>query len=115
MADTASHRLRTKEVEYLLTALRAVESNDELFDFLLDVCTPREMIEMAQRLEVARLLTGGAAYTAIEAATGASATTIARVSKCLQFGNTGYEGVLLKLREMEETEGRSARPASSKD
>ena len=102
MADAASERLRTKEVEYLLSALRVADSNDELFAFLLDVCTPRELQEMAQRLEVARLLSNGVAYTAIEEATGASATTIARVSKCLQFGNTGYEGILLKLREIEK-------------
>jgi len=103
MTDTASHRLRTKDVEYLLTALGAAENNDEMFDFLLDVCTPRELNEMAQRLEVARLLSQGVAYTAIEKETGASATTIARVSKCLQYGNSGYEGILAKLAEKEET------------
>ena len=97
----ANHRLRTKEVECLLTAFRTLESNDAVFNFLLDVCTPRELLEMAQRLEVARLLSGGAAYTAIEEATGASATTIARVSKCLQFGNSGYESVLSRFREVE--------------
>ena len=94
-----TNKLRTKEVEYLLTALRTADNNDELFDFLLDVATPRELTEMAQRLEVARLLADGMAYTAIEEATGASATTIARVSKCLQYGNSGYEGALEKLRE----------------
>ena len=101
-----TEKLRTKEVEYLLTAFRVADSNDELFDFLLDVATPRELTEMAQRLEVARLLAGGAAYTAIEIATGASATTIARVSKCLQYGNSGYEVVLNKLKEIEGQEAK---------
>ena len=35
-----------------------------------------------------------AGYEAIEAETGASATTIARVSKCLSYGAGGYEQAL---------------------
>ena len=92
-----SHPLRNDDVELLLNALRSSKDNDELFNFLLDVTTPRELAEMAQRLHVARLLYEGMAYAAIEKETGASAATIARVSKCLQYGNLGYATILENL------------------
>jgi TrpR-related protein YerC/YecD len=49
---------------------------------------------MAQRLTVAALLDTGESYTVIEGKTGASATTIARVSKCLNYGTGGYRAVM---------------------
>ena len=41
-----------------------------------------------------RLLAAGQSYAKIEQATGASATTIARVSKCLSYGAGGYRSAL---------------------
>jgi len=98
-ASPAPHPLRTESVEGLLDTLRLAQDNDELFNFLLDVTTPRELTEMAQRLHVARLLADGMAYAAIEKATGASAATIARVSKCLQYGDTGYTTLLKRIED----------------
>ena len=57
--------------------------------------------ETSQRLAVARLLDQGLSYAAIEAQTGASATTIARVSKCLTYGSGGYEAALDILESQE--------------
>jgi TrpR-related protein YerC/YecD len=59
-----------------------------------DLCTIRELHEMAQRLTVAFMLDDGEPYTAIQDKTGASATTIARVSKCLNHGAGGYRGAI---------------------
>ena len=93
----AFNRVRTPEVEQLLTALGALDSNDERFALLLDLCTVREIHEIAQRLEVARLLGAKEPYAAIQQETGASATTVARVSKCLNYGEGGYQLVLSRL------------------
>ena len=87
-------RLRTPEVDDLLSALSALETPEEAYALLLDLCTVREIQEMAQRLEVARLLSAGEHYTAIQEATGASATTISRVSKALNYGADGYKRTL---------------------
>ncbi|MCL2379690.1 MAG: YerC/YecD family TrpR-related protein [Coriobacteriia bacterium] len=97
--NNAEHPLRTAAVEDLLTVLRKSENGDDLFNFLLDVSTPRELAEIAQRLQVARMLKDGMAYVTIEKKTGASATTIARVSKCLQYGNLGYAVAISKLEQ----------------
>lgn len=54
---------------------------------------------MAQRLEVARRLSQGEPYAAIQGETGASATTVARVSKCLNYGEGGYALALKALEQ----------------
>ena len=64
---------------------------------LEDLATFREIQEMSPRLEVARLLREGEPYVAIQKATGASATTVARVSKCLNYGEGGYRTTLERM------------------
>lgn len=86
--------LRTPEVENLLTVLASLDDKDTLFRLLEDMFTIREIRESSQRLAVARLLNQGKSYAWIEDATGASATTIARVSKCLAHGPGGYRAAL---------------------
>ena len=82
--------LRTPEVEDLLRVFAALDDEDTIFTLLEDLFTIREIKETSQRLAVARQLDAGKSYAAIEEATGASATTIARVSKCLSYGAGGY-------------------------
>lgn len=86
--------LRTPEVEDLLTVLATLDDKDTLYALLEDLFTIREIRESSQRLAVARLLADGQSYAKIEQATGASATTIARVSKCLSYGSGGYRAAL---------------------
>lgn len=96
--------LRTREVNDLLSVLAKIDDPDELFQLLEDLFTIREIKETSQRLEVARLLSEGRSYTAIETETGASATTIARVSKCLSHGSGGYSHALSVLKDQSEQE-----------
>ena len=94
--------LRTPEVENLLTVFARLNDNDTVFSLLEDLFTIREIRETSQRLAVARLLSAGKPYSAIEEATGASAPTIARVSKCLSYGAGGYAAALEALGDKEE-------------
>lgn len=86
--------LRTPEVNDLLYVLSKIDDTEELYRLLEDLFTIREIKETSQRLGVARLLDEGRSYASIELDTGASATTIARVSKCLSYGSGGYERAL---------------------
>jgi TrpR-related protein YerC/YecD len=86
--------LRTQEVENLLTVLSGTTNNNDAFSLLEDLFTIREIKDISQRLEVARLLKEGESYASIEKTTGASATTIARVSKALNYGSGGYQMAL---------------------
>jgi TrpR-related protein YerC/YecD len=83
-----------EQLDQLYAALARLKEPVDIAALLEDMCTIREVEEMAQRLEVARLLTEQASYTAITELTGASATTIARVAKALNHGAGGYEKVL---------------------
>lgn len=97
----SADRLRTPEVEELIAALLALEDADEAYALLQDLCTIREVQDMAQRLQVARMLSAGEHYAHIQEITGASATTISRVSKSLNYGADGYRAILGKLDSQE--------------
>lgn len=86
--------LRTQEVEQLLDVLSQITDKDTLYALLEDLFTIREIRESSQRLTVAGMLDKGFSYAQIEETTGASATTIARVSKCLGYGSGGYRAAL---------------------
>ena len=93
--------LRTPEVEDLLEVLVAIRDKDVAYALLEDLFTIREIRESSQRLAVARMLDQGSSYAKIESTTGASATTIARVSKCLSYGSGGYRAALDALAAVE--------------
>ena len=94
--------LRTPDVESMLCVLAELDDKDTLFALMEDLFTIREIRESSQRLAVARMLDQGNSYSKIEEATGASATTIARVSKCLGYGSGGYRAALDVLARIEE-------------
>ena len=54
---------------------------------------------MAQRLQVALLLSEKEIYSEIAKKTGASTATISRVSRCLNYGSDGYGTVIERLGE----------------
>ena len=57
---------------------------------------------IAQRLQVAKLLSEKRTYAEIEALTKASTATISRINKCLVYGADGYRRVLERLKENED-------------
>lgn len=87
----------TPEVDALLRAFCSLETPDEARALLLDLATPREIADFAQRLEVARRLSAGESYVAVSSHTGASSTTVSRVSKCLNGDRGGYRVVLDRI------------------
>lgn len=82
-------------------ALLHLENLEECYAFLEDVCTIREIMDLAQRLSVAKMLSEKVSYSEINAKTGASSATICRVSKCLEYGNGGYKKILERIKESE--------------
>ena len=61
------------------------------------ICTINEIHAIAQRLQVAKLLSKKKTYSEIEEVTKASTATISRINKCLLYGADGYKYVLDKL------------------
>ena len=90
-------KLHTEEVDTLFNAILSLETVEECYNFFEDICTVKEIIDIAQRLKAAKMLKDGANYTQIAEATGMSTATISRVNKCLEYGNGGYDTVLARL------------------
>ena len=86
-----------KSTDELCEALLSLETKDEIYAFLEDVCTIKEALDISQRLSVAKMLDEGISYAKITASTGASTATISRVSKCLNYGSGGYNAAIDKL------------------
>lgn len=78
----------------LARAVALTRDEHDAAALLVDLCTEREISDLAQRLEVARLLDAGESYLAVQQATGASSTTVSRVSKFLNGKAGGYRHVL---------------------
>lgn len=89
-------------IDRLYAALCSLETSAEAQALLCDLCTPHEVEELARRLEVAMLLREGQSYLTVSQATGASSTTVSRVSKCLNGKVGGYRLVLDRLDENDE-------------
>ena len=81
-------------LDALIEALLLLDGEAECRAFLNDLCTPRELDDLSQRLQVAALLKDGRNYQDISKITGASTATISRVKQALVRGSGGYETVL---------------------
>lgn len=89
--------LRTDEMNHLFEAILSLENLDECYDFFEDICTVNELVAMAQRFEVARMLRKNRTYLDIAAKTGASTATISRVNRTLNYGTDGYDMVINRI------------------
>jgi TrpR-related protein YerC/YecD len=87
----------TKEVDDLYNAILQLESLDECRKFFRDLLTEYEIKEFVERWKAAQMLADGIPYTQIEAETGLSTRTIARVGRWLKKGKGGYS-MMLKRR-----------------
>ena len=89
------HQL-TKDEKELFAAILSLSSEEECAAFFEDICTIKELGDLAQRWCVAKMLSRGEKYQTIEEQTGASTATISRVNKCLNYGSGGYRMVIDK-------------------
>ena len=90
-------KIRTEEVDHLFEAILTLQNKDECYQFFEDVCTVNELLSLAQRYEVAQMLRNKNTYLEIAEKTGASAATISRVNRSLNYGNDGYDMVFKRL------------------
>ena len=81
------------ELYRIIADLASAEECELLFE---DLCTKKEVEKMAERLYAAKLLMSGMTYNQVIAETDISSATLARVSKCIQFGEGGYESIIKK-------------------
>lgn len=99
------NRRRNPATTELFKAILSLNDMDECYNFFEDLCTMKEMGDMAQRLEAAKMLLEGKTYEQIVKSVEISTATISRINRCIQYGNGGYETVIKRL---EQSEGKGS-------
>lgn len=84
----------SEHISELYKVLASLTSEEEFGIFFEDLCTYKEIEQMAQRLCGAELLLDGKTYTQITSSTEISSATLSRVSRCIQYGSGGYNKLL---------------------
>ncbi len=96
-------KFRNQEIDALFEAILSLKDIDECYMFFEDACTIKEIKEIAQRFQVARLLHAGQNYQEVNTQTSVSTATICRVNKCLNYGSGGYRTAIERLQEKGNT------------
>lgn len=77
----------------LYELLAKIDNPEDIGYLLEDLCTKKEVINMAERLYAAELLLQGNTYNQVMAQSDISSATLSRVSQCVQYGK-GYSKLL---------------------
>ena len=73
--------------------LETIEECEKFFD---DLCTINELEAMLQRIKAAKMLLEDKTFQEVINETKISSATLARVSKCIKYGDGGYKDILTK-------------------
>lgn len=94
-------KFKRDDIDFLFKAVLQLENEEDCYRFFEDICTVNEIHAIAQRLQVAKLLSEGKTYNEIEGITKASTATISRINKCLVYGADGYRRILDRISDEE--------------
>ena len=84
-----------EKIMKLYTLLAQLEDAAQVEALFEDLCTKKEVENMAERLFAAQLLMEGNTYNQVMEQANISSATLSRVSRCVQYGS-GYSQVLKK-------------------
>ena len=91
-----SYKDKQEKIDELFTTLMKIESLEDYRIFMNDLCTPGEVEAMANRWQVAKLLSQGITYREISMMTKVSMATVTRVARFLSCEGSGYKKYLKK-------------------
>ncbi len=94
--------LESPEMDALFEAILSLQNKEECYAFFQDLCTMKELADMAQRLEAAKMLLKGNTYEQIVKDAEISTATISRINRCIQYGNGGYRTVIDRVQTKQE-------------
>ena len=84
---------KQEKIDNLCTLIASIQTAADCKALLGDLCTIKELENMAERLHAARLLIAGNTYNQVMAQADISSATLSRVSRCVQYGK-GYSSLL---------------------
>lgn len=94
MSQDVSIVWKDEKAQQLVEAILSISDKLTMQNFLRDVMTEKEIVEISARFEAAKMLTEGKKYAEIVAKTKLSSRTVARISEWLQNGCNGYQAAL---------------------
>lgn len=97
MQNDTARGWENQRTQALFEAVLKLKTVGECEDFFRDLLTLREIEEMAERFEIARLLNCGLSYLKIAKKVGTSTTTVTRVAHWLHHGRGGYRLILNRI------------------
>ncbi len=80
----------------LYAEILKLENLEECEKFFDDLCTINELEAMLQRIKAAKMLLEDKTFQEVINETKISSATLARVSKCIKYGDGGYKDILTK-------------------
>lgn len=83
-----------KRLDELCDLLLKLDTREDCKALLEDLCTYKEVEQMALRAYAAKLFTEGKTYTEIISLTELSSATLSRVSRSLSHGSGGYRKLI---------------------
>ena len=86
---------KQEKINNLYTIIASIETPEDCRALFSDLCTIKEIENMAERLHAAQLLMAGNTYNQVMAQSDISSATLSRVSRCVQYGK-GYSTLLKK-------------------
>ena len=84
-----------EKIDALYELILKLENKAEVAALFEDLCTRKEVENMAERSFAAKLLMDGNTYNQVIAQTSISSATLSRISRCVQYGE-GYSKLLKK-------------------
>ena len=84
---------KQERIQSLCSLLAGISSPEDIYALLGDLCTAKELENMAERCYAAKLLLAGNTYNQVMAQADISSATLSRVSRCVQYGS-GYSRLL---------------------
>lgn len=94
MQASATSVWETPTARQFAEVVAAIDDPQTMQNFLRDVMTEKEIIEISSRLEAAKMLSERKKYTEIVEKTKLSSRTVARISDWMQNGCGGYNAAL---------------------
>lgn len=85
-----------KELFEEILKLETIEECKMFFD---DLCTINELESMLQRIKAAKMLLQDKTFQEVIKETQISSATLARISKCIKYGDGGYKAILEKKKD----------------
>ena len=82
-----------QKIEELFQLIASIQDPEQIRALFDDLCTRKEIANMAERIFAAKLLMEGNTYNQIMAQSDISSATLSRVSRCVQYGK-GYSQLL---------------------